>query len=128
MTARRFAILVYAVLGTLGVAGGILALINPSIAVPPGTVSPLIWHLVREQGSEGIFIGLMFFWCAWHFEQRRSVHFALLLLTLIFAVIHWTEYFSGRRELLSPVLNSVPFLLLVVTAPWSPTSVPAEAR
>src|SRR5262245_53374568 len=40
MTARRFAILVYAVLGTLAVAGGILALLNPSIAVPPGAASP----------------------------------------------------------------------------------------
>jgi hypothetical protein len=128
MAVRRIAILVYAVLGTLSVAGGILALLDPSFAVPPGAASPLTWHLVREQGSEGIFIGLMFFWCARHFAQRRAVHFALLLFAALFAGIHWAEYFSGRRELLSPVLNSLPLLLLAVTAPWFRTSVPAEAR
>src|SRR5262245_10002408 len=127
MPARTVATLVYALLGTLAVAGGILALLNPSVAVPPDAATPVTWHLVREQGSEGIFIGLMFFWCALHYGERRPVHFALLLFAALFAAIHWSEYFSGRRELLSPLLNSVPFVLLVVTAPWPRGAVPAEA-
>ncbi len=125
---RTIAKLVYVVFGTLGIAAGVLALLDPSRALPADAVSPLTSHLVREQGSEGIFIGLMFFWCARHFAERRPVHFALLLFAALFAGIHWAEYFSGRRELLSPVLNSLPLLLLAVTAPWSRLAVSSEAR
>jgi hypothetical protein len=125
---RTIAILVYVVFGALTVAAGVLALLNPSVAVPPDAASPLTRHLVREQGSEGVFIGLMFLWCAFHFEERRPVHFALLLFAVLFAGIHWAEYFSGRRQLLSPILNSLPFVWLAVTAPWSRHTVASEAR
>jgi len=125
---QTIARVVYVVFGTLGIAAGILALLDPSVAVPPDAASPLTRHLVREQGSEGVFIGLMFLWCAFHFEERRPVHFALLLCTALFAAIHWAEYYSGRRQLLSPLLNSLPFVVMALTAPWSRRTYISEAR
>jgi len=110
---------VYASFGVLAVLLGALALIRPNLALPPDASSPLTMHLVREQGAEGIFIGLMALWCYFHFESRRPVHLALMLFSFLFAMIHWLEYFEGRRTLLSPIFNSVPLVLFIVTAPWS---------
>jgi hypothetical protein len=115
---KPIALAVYALIGALGVLLGIAALLMPALALPPEARSPLTEHLIREQGAEGVFIGLMAFWCLAHFEQRRPVHYALLLFAALFASIHWVEYFANRRHLLSPLVNSVPFLLLVATAPW----------
>jgi len=115
---KGFALSVYGAFALLGVGLGIAVLIRPALALPPGADSPLTRHLIREEGAEGLFIGLMAFWCFRHFEQRRPVHLALLLFALLFAAIHWAEYFADRRHFLSPALNSVPFLLLAASAPW----------
>jgi len=116
---RRFTVVVYAVFGTLALLLGVLALVAPARALPPEMYSPLAAHLLREQGAEGVFIGLMALWCATHYEQRRPVHNALLVFTLLFAAIHWAEYLQDRRSLLSPLVNSVPFLLFAATAPFA---------
>ena len=109
---------VYGVFGTLTIGLGILALFQPELALPSDSRSALTAHLIREQGAEGVFIGLMAFWCLFHFEARRSVHFALLLFTALFAAIHWAEYLDARRQLASPVLNSLPFLAFLATTPF----------
>src|SRR5262245_41634186 len=113
---RPIALAVYTLIGVLGVILGVAVLIDPALRLPPDARSPLTTHLVREQGAEGTFIGLMAFWCMLHFEQRRPVHYALLLFAALFAAIHWAEYFAGRRPLASPLANSVPLLLLGITA------------
>lgn len=111
---------IYGVLGGLAIGLGVLVLFKPALALPAEADSTLTAHLVREQGAEGIFIGLMAFWCLFNFDRRRTVHFALMLFTILFAGIHWFEYLHARRSLLSPIANSVPFLALVVAtrAPW----------
>lgn len=119
---------VYALIGALGIILGLAALLMPALALPPEARSPLTEHLIREQGAEGIFIGLMAFWCLAHFEQRRPVHYALLLFAALFAAIHWAEYFANRRHLLSPLVNSVPLLLLSATAPWARVVAAAQDR
>jgi hypothetical protein len=108
---------VYLLLGTASLSLGLVALLVPSAALPPDSISALTVHLVREQAAHGIFLGLMAWWCFWRFEQRRSVHVALLIFAALFAVIHWAEFLGGRRELLSPILNTLPFLALCVTTP-----------
>src|SRR5262249_29429949 len=111
---------VYGILGTLALGISVLVLLNPAVALPSEAYSPLTAHLIREQGAEGAFIGLMAFWCLLNFERRRPVHLALLLFATLFAAIHWAEYLYGRRSILSPLLNSIPFLALVATAPFTP--------
>lgn len=110
---------VYGTFGVLTIALGGLALIKPSLALPPGESSTLAAHLVREQAAGGVFIGVMALWCAFNLERRRPVHLALLLFTALFAAIHWVEYFEDRRHLTSPILNSVPFLAFAVLTPTS---------
>jgi hypothetical protein len=116
---KPIALAVYALIGTVAVILGIAVLLEPALALPPDARSPLTAHLIREQGAEGVFIGLMAFWCLVHFEQRRPVHYALLLVAVLFASLHWEEYFANRRQLMSPLVNSLPLLLLGVTTPWA---------
>jgi sulfatase modifying factor 1 len=40
-----------------------------------------------------------------------------LLFTALFAAIHWAEYLGDRRSLLSPLVNTVPFLALLAVRP-----------
>ena len=75
-------------------------------------------QLVQEQGAESVFIGLMAFWCFVNVEHRRAVHLALLLFALLFAAIHWAEYLHGRRTLVRPLLNTIPFLMLLSITPF----------
>jgi hypothetical protein len=107
----------YVVFGTLAVAAGAIALFVPSLAIPEAR-SGLTAHLVREQAAGFVFIGLMFFWCLRHFEQRRPVHLALLLFTSLFAAIHWADYVRSGHYLVGPLVNTLPVIALAATAPF----------
>ena len=111
----------YVAFGTLALLAGAAALLRPTLILAPDVYSHLTAHLIREEAECFIFVGLMFLWCLFHFDQRRPVHFALLLFTAIFAGIHWADYLRDLRNLGSPLVNTVPVLILAVTAPWSPS-------
>lgn len=116
---KAFTFVIYAVFGALAVSAGTAALLVPALALPREMYSPMTAHLIREQAAGFVFIGLMLFWCLSHFEQRRPVHFALLLFTGLFAAIHWVDYLREHRDVLSPVINTLPVLALVATAPFA---------
>src|SRR5262245_19414957 len=116
---ERAARVVYALFGALTLGLGALTLVRPELALHPDVYSPLTAHLVREQGAEGVFMGLMAFWCLFHFDQRRPVHFALIVFAALFAAIHWAEFFAARRPLASPLINSVPLVAFLATAPYA---------
>jgi hypothetical protein len=115
---KRFTVAVYGLFGTLAIAAGLVAFVAPAVALPPDAVTPLTSHLTRELSSAFVFIGLMFFWCIRHYSQRRPVHVAFLVFIALFAGVHWQDYFTDRRDLISPLLNSVPVVLLAITAPF----------
>lgn len=109
---------IYAVFGTLALLAGIVALWRPAIILPD-VYSQLTVHLIREEAACFIFVGLMFFWCFFHVDERRPVHLALLAFTAIFAGIHWADYLRDLRDLRSPLVNTLPVIILAVTAPWA---------
>jgi hypothetical protein len=109
----------YVVFGTLALLAGAAALLQPTLILPD-VHSQLAAHLIREEAACFIFVGLMFFWCFSHFDERRPVHLALLAFTAIFAGIHWADYLRDLRNLISPLVNTAPVLILAVTAPWTP--------
>lgn len=108
---------VYAVFGALALTFGAAAILHPALALPPDGVSPLTAHLVREQGAQGVFLGLMAIWCLLHFEERRAVHYALLVFAALFSAVHWLEYVEARRTLVSPLINSIPLIALALVTP-----------
>jgi hypothetical protein len=118
---KTFTLVVYGLFGVLAVAAGVIALVMPGVALPSDGVTGLTSHLTRELSSAFVFIGLMFFWCITHYEQRRPVHLALLVFIVLFAGVHWNDYLQGRSEFLSPLINTVPVALLAITAPFRRT-------
>jgi hypothetical protein len=109
---------IYALFGTLALLAGIVALMRPTLVLPD-VHSQLTVHLIREEAACFIFVGLMFFWCLLHFAERRPVHLALLVFTAIFSGIHWADYLRDLRHLSSPLINTLPVIILAVTAPWA---------
>jgi len=109
---KTLTVIVYGLFGFLAIAAGLVAWVTA------GEVTPLTSHLTRELSSGFVFIGLMFFWCIRHYEQRRPVHLALLVFIVLFAGVHWQDYFGDRRDVVSPLLNSIPVVLLAITAPF----------
>ena len=113
-----FTKIVYVVLGAFALLAGVVALISPAVALPPNVTVPIARHLVREQASGFVFIGLMFFWCHTHYEQRRPVHLAMLVFVILFAGVHWLDYVSGRAGVVFPLINTIPVALIAVTTPF----------
>ena len=108
--------LVYGLFGTIAIGYGTTVLLAPAMVVSDAGQSFHLAHNLREQGAAGIFIGLMSFWCIFNYERRRSVHYCLMVFAFLLAAIHWLDYLAGHLPWMSPLYNSVPFLVLLVIA------------
>ncbi len=114
---RAITVGIYVLFGSLAVIAGLVAVVMPAFFVPPDLLSSYARHLVQEQGAGFVFIGLMFLWCVRNFERRAPVHLGLLLFTALMAGIHWAGYIGCPRSIVSPVANTIPFVLLLLTMP-----------
>ena len=115
-TANR---IIYGILGAAALLYSLVALLSPSIVGGEKAGNFHVAHLMREQGAAGVFIGLMSFWCVANYGRRWSVHWFLMVFAFLLAAIHWFDYFAGHIRWVSPVYNSVPFLVLSVMAALS---------
>jgi hypothetical protein len=113
---RKLNQIIYGAFGALAIAYGLAALVSPATLLAEAARSFHSAHLLREQGAAGLFIGLMFLWCIFDYERRRTVHYFLMLFAFLLVAIHWFDYFSGHLPWISPVYNSVPFAVLLVMA------------
>ena len=114
---RGLTVVVYLLFGSLALLAGLIAVVSPAIFVPAELISSYAKHLVQEQGAGFVFIGLMFLWCVRNFERRAPVHLGLLIFTALMAGIHWAGYIAFPRSIVSPVANTIPFVLLLLTLP-----------
>jgi hypothetical protein len=115
---KRVTQLLYGLVGAGAVTLGVIAVFAPGFILPDAQTVPLAGHLAREQGAEFVFIGLMALWCLCHYDARRPVHLAFVVLTALFAGIHWSGYLRSGHYLAAAVANSVPFVAFAMTAPW----------
>jgi hypothetical protein len=95
---------------------GVTVLLFPSVLTSEAERTGPLIHILREEGAAGIFIGLMSIWCIFNYEKRNPVHYFLIVYALLMAAIHWFEYLTGNRRLMSPLLNTVPFAVFVLMA------------
>ena len=108
--------IIYGLFGAGAIAAGTLALLSPPAIVSEAAQSVHLAHILREEGAAAIFIGLMSFWCIFNYERRRGVHYCLMVLAFLLAAIHWCDHFRGHLSWISPLYNSVPFLVLLIMA------------
>ena len=124
---RRVNSIIYAVLGAFTIIYGIVNLLFPTFMVPESARSFPLSHILREQAAMAIFIGCMFLWCIFNYERRAAVHYFLMVFAFLLAAIHWFDYLRGHLNWLSPLYNSVPFVVLALMA-FKMRSVPRAER
>ena len=111
----------YWLVAVFGVVVGLLAVVAPSSILPD--LTPLASHLAREEGAAFVFIGLVAGWCARYPADRRPAHFAFLVLTGLFAGIHWWGALGGGY-VSAAVVNTIPFVAFAVTLPATRSPLP----
>jgi len=115
---------IYGILGLIFTSGGIAGLVKPNLNVsnsdslqhiPDSDVEmhQNLIHTTMELGAAIIPIGLLLIWCAIYYKGSRLNYFFLIFF-MLFASIHWYEYLQGNRDLLSPLINSIPLVLVVL--------------
>jgi hypothetical protein len=110
-------LVIYGVLGAFALLYGIANSIFPSVMVREAAFDFPLSHILREQAALAIFLGCMSLWCIFNYERRRAVHFFLIVVTILFAWIHWFDYLTGHLNWRSPLYNTVPLILLLVMIP-----------
>lgn len=70
-------------------------------------------HIIQEFGAFLVFVGLIAFWFARHYEQSRFFHWALTVAFALIALAHWFDV-RGEHSLIGPLVNSVPFALFLL--------------
>ncbi len=113
---KRINLIVYGLFGAGAILYGTTALLFPAVLESNAAQSFRFAHILREQGAAAIFIGLMAFWCILNYERRGGVHYCLMVFAFLLAAIHWFDYFAGHLPWMSPLYNSVPFLVLLIMA------------
>lgn len=113
---KRLHQIIYGLFGAGAILYGITHLLFPASFVSEAARSFLLSHTLREQAAAAIFIGLMSLWCILNYDRRYWVHLFLMVFTFLVAAIHWFDFFTGHLYWLSPLYNSVPFLILLFMA------------
>ena len=71
-------------------------------------------HIIQEFGAFLVFVGLMAFWFARHYEQSRFFHWALTGAWALVALAHWFDVRGAFHIGIGPIINSVPFALFLL--------------
>jgi len=108
--------IIYGVFGIGAILFGVLALLFQGALLSEARRSFPLTHIFREEGAAAIFVGLMSLWCIFNYERRASVHYFLMAFAFLIAAIHWFDYFAGHLPWMSPLINSVPFIVLTTMA------------
>lgn len=108
--------IIYGIYGVVAILIGIVSLLFQGLLISEAQRSLELSHILREGGAAGIFVGLMSIWCILNYERRTAVHYFLIVFAFLMAAIHWFDYLTGHRHLMSPLINSAPLIVLVLMA------------
>lgn len=108
---QRWHRFVYGAFGVFWVGAGLYAAAGFTTGTPDEV------HVTREAGAGLAFVGWMHLWCLRNDDRRLPVHLGLLVFAALFSAIHWREYAVGARTILSPLVNSVPLIVLAAMLP-----------
>ena len=116
---RRINSVIYGVFGIGAILYGVAALLFQAVLLSETRrVFPLT-HIFREEGAAAVFIGLMSLWCIFNYERRAGVHYFLTIFAFLIAAIHWWDYLAGHLPWMSPLYNTVPFVVFLIMAIFS---------
>lgn len=79
-------------------------------------------HLLQEFGCSLAFMGLMSLWYSFNLKKGRVVGLLLVLFFVLLALVHWIDFFKGNLPIASPLINSVPMLVLAALHSFRPAT------
>jgi hypothetical protein len=122
MSSKLLARSLYVLLGTIYLAAGAAALLFGTGLLPDALKSVILdvahgdlngVHITQEFGSLLVFAGLITFWFAWHYEQRRFFHWAMTTFWALFALIHVFDVRGSAGLDVGDLINAIPFILFL---------------
>lgn len=108
--------IIYGLIGAGAILIGIVSLMFQGVLIHDGDRTGELSHILREGGAAVIFVGLMSIWCIFNYERRAAVHYFLIVFAFLMAAIHWGDFLTGHRKWISPLMNSVPLIVLSLMA------------
>jgi len=125
--------LIHGILGAILVLGGAYTLFQPNVFLPaweenlPPTeyavaVSESLKHITIEFGAAFLTVGLLHVWSIFNSEKSTSTNYILLLFWFMMSAIHWVEFMNGNRTINSPLINSIPLILMGICIFLTPKS------
>ena len=118
--------IIYALLGFILIVGGGIALFHSTVLLPNVNIIDInevdipyflkmtdhFVHFTKEMGAAVLTLGLVFGYALFNLEKMEKLNYILLFFWLVMGGIHWLEFFQGNRTFVSPLINSIPFLLM----------------
>jgi len=123
MTARPFALALYAVTGTVFLVTAAIVVLMPAGILPAAVEDILMnighndvrtMHIVQEFGSLAAFAGLTCFWFVRRYGQSYYFHWALTVFFALFALAHWVSIKGDVYPGNGKFIDSVPFILFAL--------------
>jgi len=123
---NRIPQIIYGILAAIFLIAGAGAIFKPDILLPEATGSisenldylyklkDSVLHLTQELGVAIFGIGAALTWATFNVEKVGTLNYAFLISAFLFGGIHLMEYFEGNRKILSPLINYLPFVLLLI--------------
>ena len=71
-------------------------------------------HYGQELGLSFVLIGLVLIWMFFNVSKTKYLNYVFLFSFILLGSIHWAEYFEGHREIISPLINSLPACVFAI--------------
>lgn len=122
MNIKALTTLLYGLVGAISLLIGASALLAGTGLLPEvlsravtnaANGDPEALHIIQEFGAFLVFVGLMAFWFARHYEQSRFFHWALTAAFALIALAHWFDVRGAFHIGIGPLVNSLPFLIFL---------------
>lgn len=123
MNKARLHNVVYLLIGVMYMLIGIGAIILPTGLLPASWIvsiygsavtSGLSMHMILEFGAAVLALGSVFLWRARHSRYSPTFHWGMTTYFIVDMMIHWLGPDDSSDSPLHDVINTVPFLLLMV--------------
>lgn len=79
-----------------------------------GKNDPFTMHLIQETGTVWIFVAMLFFWFARHYDRSEKFHWAATFYLALDAWVHWFNAFGKFEHEWRAVINAIPFVIFLI--------------
>jgi hypothetical protein len=134
---KVLASIVYGLLGIILLVVGAIVLLFKTGLLPDTAKNAILseaggnlhtLHIVQELGTVFVFVGLITFWFARHYDQSLFFHWAMTAFLGLLALVHWFDVRGPNSSFTEPIPVTIPFLVFAAIGVLRLTTERARAR